>query len=160
MVPINDDIVLPRGKADHIKDLVLSMLRPVVLSLPQNNESSNLWNPSDTDLLPFFPDTPDKFENSVTDWTCCDTTAVEALLQLQTSETSWKPTRMSRVYTQEKIIQTDDPVDESDTNLKNPEGVDLNCMRNIGNRTRETQTSTEYRCFSIFCVKKILNVKS
>ena len=75
-------------KADHIKELVMCMLRLVVLSPPQNNESLNLWNPSDTDPLPFLPDIPDKFENSVTDWTCCDNTAVEALLQLQTSETS------------------------------------------------------------------------
>ena len=66
-------------KADHIKELVLSMLRTVALSPPQNNESSNLWNPSETDLLSFFPDTPNKFEISVTDWTCCDNTAVEAL---------------------------------------------------------------------------------
>ena len=65
-------------KADHIKELVLSVLRPVVLSPPQNNESSNLWNPLDTDPLPFFPDTPDKFEISVTDWTCCNNTAIEA----------------------------------------------------------------------------------
>ena len=77
----------------------------------------------------FFPDNPDKFENSVTDWTCCDNTAVEALLELQTSETSWKPTRMSRTYSQEKIIQTDEPVDESETNLKNPEDMDLDFDR-------------------------------
>ena len=95
-----------REKADHIKELVLSMLRPVVLSPPQNNESLNLWNSSDTDpLSSFFPDNPDKFENSVTDWTCCDNTAVEALLELQTSETSWRPTRMSIAYSQEKIIR-------------------------------------------------------
>ena len=110
------------------------MLRPVVLSPPQNNESSNLWNPSDTDPLPFFPDTPDKFEISVTDWTCCDNTAVEALLQLQTSKTSWKPSIISRAYTQEKIIQTDEPADESETKLKNPEDVDLNRTRNFGNQ--------------------------
>ena len=61
---------------------------------------------------------------------------------------------------QEKIIQTDEPVDESETNLKNPEGMDLNCVRNLEAKTRETQTSTEYQCFSIFCVKKIVNVKS
>ena len=121
-------------KADHIKELVLSMLRPVVLSPPQNNESSNLWNPSDTDPLPFFPDTPDKFEISVTDWTCCDNTAVEALLQLRTSKTSWKPSIISRAYTQEKIIQTDEPADESETKLKNPEDVDLNRTRNFGNQ--------------------------
>ena len=147
MVPINDNIVLPRGKADHIKELVLSMLIPVVFSPSQNNESSNLWNSSDTDALQFFPNTPDKFENSVTDWTFCDSTDVEAILQLQTSETSWKPTR---AYTQENIIQTDEPVDESETNLKNPEGVDLNCMRNCRNQNER----------NTFCVKKIFNVRS
>ena len=103
MVPINDDIVLPRGKADHIKELVLSTLRPVVFSPPQNNESSK-WNPLDTDLLPFFPDTPDKFEISVTDRTCCNNTSIETLL-FQTSKTSWKPSIISRAYTQEKIIK-------------------------------------------------------
>ena len=77
-------------KADQIKELVLSLLGTPL----QNNKSSNLWNSSDTDPLPFFPDTPDKFVNSVADWTCCDNTAIEALLQLQTSETSWKPTRI------------------------------------------------------------------
>ena len=120
-------------KADQIKELVLSILGPV-LSPPQNNESSNLWNSLETDPLPFFPDTPHKFENSVADWTSCDNTAVEALLQLQTSETCWKPTRISRAYAQEKIIQTDEPADESETNLKNPEGVDSNCMKNFRNQ--------------------------
>ena len=84
----------------------------------------------------FFPDTPDKFEISVTDWTCCDNTAVEALLQLQTSKTSWKPSIISRVCTQ---IQTDEPVDESETQLKNPEGVDLNRTRNFGNQNERNK---------------------
>ena len=132
--PSTTTLCLQREKADYIKELVLSMLRPAVLSPPQNNESSNLWNPSDTDPLPFFPDTADKFEISVTDWTCCDNTAVEALLQLQTSKTSWKPSIISRAYTQEKIIQTDEPVNESETQLKNPEGVYLNRTRNFGNQ--------------------------
>ena len=60
-----------------------------------------------------------------------------ATIQLQTSETSWKPTRISRAYTQEKIIQTDEPVDESETNFKNLKGVNLNCMRNFRNQNEK-----------------------
>ena len=134
------------------------MLRPVVLSPPQNNESSNLWNSSDTDPLPFFPDTPGKFESSVTDWICCDNTctAVEGLLQLQTSETSWKPTRISRTYTQDKIIQKDEPADESETNLKNPEGVDLNCMRKFRNQNeRNTDFDRVSMLLDFLCEENI-----
>ena len=131
------------------------MSRPEVLSPLQNNESSNLWNPSVTDPLPFFPDTPDKFENSVTDWTCCDNTAVEALLQLQTSETSWKPTRISRTYTQEETIQTDEPVDESETNLKNPEAVDLNCMRNFRNQGEKHRLDRVSMLLDFLCEENI-----
>ena len=132
------------------------MLRPVVLSPPQNNESSNLWNPSDTDPLPFFPDTLDKFENSVTDWTYCDNTAVEALLQLQTSKTSWKPGIISRAYTQEKIIQTDEPVDESETKLKNPEDVDFNRTRNFRNRNeRNTDFDRVSMLLDFLCEENI-----
>ena len=112
--------------------------------------------PSDTDALPFFPDTPDKFENSVTDWTCCDNTAVEALLRLQTSETSWKSTRISRAYTQEEITQIDEPADESKTNLKNPEGVDLNCMRNFRNQNeRNTDFDRVSMLLDFLCEENI-----
>ena len=141
---------------DHIKELVLSMLRPVVLSPRQNNESSNLWNSSDMDPLPFFPDTPDKFEISVTDWTCCDNTAVEALLQLQTSKTSWKPSIISRACTQEKITQTNEPVDESETKLKNPESVDLNRTRNFRNQNeRNTDFDRVSMLLDFLCEENI-----
>ena len=142
-------------KADQIKELVLSTLGPLGLDPPRNNKSSNLWNSSDTDPLPFFPDTPDKFENSVADWTCCDNTAVEALLQLQTSETSWKPTRISRAYAQE-MIQADEPADESETNSKNPEGVDLNCMRNFWNQNeRNTDFDRVSMLLDFLCEENI-----
>ena len=88
-----------------------------------------------------FPDTPDKFEISVIGWTCCHETAVEALLQFQKSKTSWKPSIISRAYTLEKIIQTDEPVDESEAKLKNPEGVNLN---RTGNFRNQNERNTDF----------------
>ena len=58
--------------------------------------------------------------------TCCDNTAVEVLYNFK---------RQKRIGNLPEFPEhTYEPVDESETNLKNPEGVDLNCMRNFGNQ--------------------------
>ena len=157
MVPINDVIVLARGKADHIKELVPSMSRPVVLSPPQNNESSNLWNPLDTDPLPFFPDTLLSLKIQSLTGHAATIQPLRHFYNLKRQkQTSWKPTRISRAYTQEQIIQTDEPADESETSLKNPEGVDLNCMRNFRNQNeRNTDFDRVSMLLDFLCEENI-----
>ena len=75
------------------------------------------------------------------------TIAIEALLQHQTSKTPWKPSIISRAYTQEEIIQTDEPVDESEMKMQNPECVDLNHMRNFRN---QNERNTDFDRVSMF----------
>ena len=77
------------------------------------------------------------------------------------SETSWKPSIISRGYTQENIIQTDEPVDESETKLKNPEGMDLNRTRNFGNQNeRNTDMLLDFPCEENVKCKKLTELNS
>ena len=57
---------------------------------------------------------------------------------------------------QEKIIQTNEPVDELETKLKNPEGVDLNRTRNFRNQNeRNTDFDRVSTLLDFLCEENI-----